>query len=181
MPRSRGLRSPRGFQGGHRRESSWGLGPGSSTLTSISTTTPAFLGSAIVPLDLGMTIVRIRGYLRVVLRSAAALGDNLTGAMGIGIATFAAVTAGIGSVPTPITEQDSDNWLYWTPVQVGSMATTAQWGSAGWALFETEVDTKAMRKFPDEMAIYAAIELATEVGTVTVNAFFDSRALLLLS
>ncbi len=38
------------------------------------------------------------------------------------------------------------------------------------------VDTKAMRKFPAEMSIYAALEVV-EIGTATLNVFFDSRAL----
>jgi hypothetical protein len=61
------------------------------------------------------------------------------------------------------------------------MATTAQWGNAGWAIFDTVVDTKAMRKQASDQSIYAAIEFGTEVGTVTVNVFFDSRALNILS
>ena len=43
-----------------------------------------------------------------------------------------------------------------------------------------EVDSKAMRKFPVEMALYAVVEIV-EVGTATINFHFDSRVLFKLS
>ncbi len=164
-----------------RRKPTWGLGPGGTGATQFSTTTPAFVGSGFAINIDGITLVRLRGYLRCVLRSVAALGDNLTGAFGIMVVKTPAFVAGISAVPTPITDQADDDWMFWTPVSVGSMATTAQWGSAGWAVFDLVVDTKAMRKVSVGDTIYAAIEFGTEVGTTTVDVFFDSRILALLT
>ncbi len=181
MPRGR-LRSGGGFQRpSPRRKSAWEEGPGSTAVTSFSTVTPAFVGSGLAVLLDGATLVRCRGHLRVIIRSVAALGDNLTGAFGIGIVKLPAFTAGIASVPTPIAEQDFESWIYWTAVSVGSMATTAQFGSAGWAFFDAVVDSKAMRKVESDDVIYAAMEFGTEVGTVTADVFFDSRLLFLLA
>ena len=139
----------------------------------------SFVGTAIQPAIEGLTVVRIRGRLSGFLEVAAAAGAGFQGAFGIGIATLAAVTAGIASVPTPITERDAENWLYWTPISTHGGDATA--GSRNWqnGAFDYEVDTKAMRKFPSEMAIYAAIEMVID-GTATLSIFFDSRSLIML-
>ena len=92
---------------------------------------------------------------------------------------MAALTAGAASVPTPITEQESENWLYWrafsckAPFPFSAGADPAGNRSAD---IEFEVDSKAMRKFPAEMGIYSIIE-TVEAGTATINFQFDSRVL----
>ena len=43
----------------------------------------------------------------------------------------------------------------------------------------TEVDSKAMRKFPSEFSLYAAIEVV-EIGVAELDVFFDSRVLVFL-
>ncbi len=63
-----------------------------------------FVGAAVTPTIEGSTMIRIRGLLNYFLLAGAAAGDGFQGAFGIGIATTAAVAAGIASVPTPITE-----------------------------------------------------------------------------
>ncbi len=176
-------RSPRGFSRGQvssRRQTAWADGPGGTAITIRSSTGSAFVGAAIVPLVEGLTVIRIRGQLVAYLESALAVQDGLQGAFGIGIATLAAVTAGIASVPTPITEMESENWLYWTPLSLHAKTALEanDWGVASQILLE--VDTKAMRKFPGEMAVYAAVEFGTSIGTATANIFFDSRALVKL-
>ena len=167
-----------------RRQTEWGLGPGGSAITSQSAGAAIFLGSVIIPVTVGLTIVRIRGELMSWLSLATTSNDGFTGAFGIGIATAAATAAGPASVPTPITEADSDNWLYHQFFSVKSpvafAAGAAQEGPSSISSFRSQVDSKAMRKFPAEMAIYAIVETA-EVGTATVHFQFDSRMLLKLS
>ena len=93
--------------------------------------------------------------------------------------TEVAFAGGIGNVPTPITEQDWDGWLYWTPISV-HVQDAADPGLGRGSTQIVEVDSKAMRKFDEGDTLMAVIELV-EVGTATGDIWFDSRALFLLS
>ena len=178
MARQRGFPLVRGRTS--RRQTSWGFGPGGTAVTAFSAGTTAFVGSSLVPVQEGMTIVRLRGRLSVFLTLATAVGDGFQGAFGIGIAPTVAVASGVGAVPSPITEQDSENWMYWTPISIhGPVVSSTELNSPAMAM-DVEVDSKAMRKFTDaEISLYAMIELV-EIGTATGQLFFDSRVLLKL-
>ena len=173
----------RSSRGSSKRLTEWGLGPGATAPVPISTTVATILGSFAVPVIPGMTVVRLRGYFRMHLTLATSAGDGFGGAFGVGIATLAAVTAGGASVPTPITEADADNWLFHRFVDVAAgfpFASAADPAGNRHAFIEFEVDSKAMRKLPLEMAIYSSLEV-TEVGTAGAQVWFDSRMLLKLS
>ena len=114
MARLRGSRPGRVTAIRSRRLTSWEFGPGGTSETAFTTSSSAFLGSA-VSLVAGVgkvTVVRTRGSFLAYLNTASALNDGYSGAIGIGIASLAAISAGIASVPTPLTEMDSDNWLF---------------------------------------------------------------------
>jgi len=170
-----------------RRASSWEEGPGQvGAQTTISSSIASITSSIVLALTDGLTVVRIRGRFHAWLKTAANAAEGFSGAFGIGITTAAALAAGAGSVPTPITEQAWEGWLYWTPIQliapIGPLTaaqTTASGmiGQLGTQIME--VDTKAMRKIGEDMAIYAAIEV-TEVGTASMDYRFDSRMLVKL-
>ncbi len=169
-----------------RRQTEWSLGPGDTSLTSISASSSVFMGAAIQALVPGLTVIRIRGELLLYLTLGTSAGDGYVGAFGIGIASLAAVTAGIASVPTPITEAGADSWLYHRFFRLSSpgVSTAAAlnvnaFGVAAGAM-RVEVDSKAMRKFPQDLAIYAAIEVV-EGGVATMDGFFNSRSLSKLS
>ena len=176
MPPRRGF--PQGKVRVPRRSSSWDAGTGGTTIDARSGSGSAFVGSAITPTTSGLTVVRTRGLLSLMLTLATAAGDGFVGAFGIGLATFAAVTAGIGSVPTPVTEIGDENWLYWSPIFAMNPIVSSA-GITRSAFQQIIVDSKAMRKFDDGMAMYAALELV-EVGTATIDIAFDSRVLSLL-
>ena len=173
-------RSHRGFSQvrSQRRVTTWEEGPGSQTVTNLSSSSVGFVGSTIIPLDEGLTIVRIRGRIMAYLMTITAAGDGFSGAFGIGIATTAAVATGIASVPTPVTEMSDDNWLYWTPFQMFGQSAGLSVGPS--EVINLEVDTKAMRKFFSGMQLYAAIEVVEE-GTAVGELWFDSRLLVKLS
>jgi len=186
MARSRGF--PRGrLQGANRRLTSWEEGPGGTAVTTITTSSSTFLGAAVTPTQDGLTQVRLRGELLYMLTAASAGLDGFVGAFGIGLATAAAVTAGAASVPTPITEQAWDGWIYWQPIFVtavgaidGSVAGDKDFPTVISGGARKEIDTKAMRKLKLEDSIYAIVEL-TEVGTAATLALqFDCRILLKL-
>ena len=176
MARSRGFPQGRTIVPRSKRLTAWEPGPGGTTSLSIVSVGSFFVGSAI-SLVAGVsenTIIRLRGQLDFMLLSAGSAGDGLQGAFGIGIATLAAVTAGIASVPTPITEVAAENWLFWHALSVHSATTTDLPDSAFQRLI---IDSKAMRKFTVADALYAAVEIGTETGVATSALRFDSRML----
>jgi len=157
-----------------RRKTSWAAGPGGTGLLSLSASVTTLVGAFVTPSEVGLTIARIWGRLTGILISGTTGGDGFQGAFGIGVATAAAVNVGITAIPTPLTEQGSENWLYWTTFSAHRSNITSDT-----ALVDIDVDTKAMRKFPGEMALYAALEVI-EIGTATMSVFFDSRVLFFL-
>ena len=142
-----------------------------------------FVGSALVPTVEGLTIARIRGYFEARLTLATAANDGFSGAFGIGIASAAAVALGVNGLPTPLTEQGAENWLYWQAFSVFGAQAYSAGGAPGMeqhgTYFRTEIDTKAMRKFPSDLALYACAEFV-EVGIATMDVWHDSRALVFL-
>ena len=131
----------------------------------------------------GVTIVRTRGMLALQLVSSAAISNGFQGAFGLGVATSAAVTAGIGSLPTPITEEDWDGWYYHSYFSIlsggvidGSAAGDQDLTNPHMAALRLTVDSKAMRKLRVDETLYAAIEV-TEEGTASMSASYNSRSL----
>jgi len=171
-----GVRRSGSFRGrtGLRRLTTWDEGTGGIAVSAITASGAFFIGAAVQALGDGLTVIRQRGELTAILSVATSALDGFSGAFGIGKATSAAVLGGIANVPTPITEQSWDGWLYWTPIQVIS-PIAAQFDN-GATVFRQTVDTKAMRKLSEDEALYAAWE-GTEVGTATMSLFWDSRVL----
>jgi len=158
-----------------RRRKGWDFGPGGTAVTVISASSSVFLGMFVQPTTDGLTLLRLRGMLSFYLTAAAAAADGFQGAIGIGIASAAAITAGAASVPTPITEQSADSWIFWSPISIH--VPVASNLLAG--VQHHVVDTKAMRKLDDTDGIYAIVELV-EVGAATIQLNFDSRILFAL-
>ena len=113
-----------------------------------------------------MTLVRTRGDLSLFLSIATDVG-GYHGAFGIAVASAPAVVAGILSVPTPITEEDWDGWLYHRyfscfaggAIAAATAAQQADQVNATSAALHFEVDSKAMRKLSVDESVYAAIEV----------------------
>ena len=172
MARSRSV----SFPGRTRRRVGWDDGTGGVPAQAVTGSTVAFVGNAVSVLTDGTTLVRTRGQLDVFLAGYSAAGDGYQGAFGIGVTTLAAVTVGITAVPTPITEQTWDGWLYWTPISVHGGEATAGDKDFGPAHQRTIVDSKAMRKLKEDQSLFAVWEV-TEIGTATAHIFWDSRCL----
>jgi len=180
-------RSSRGFprrSGSTRRLTAWGIGTGGTAVTTVASAASFQIGGSIVPAVEGLTVVRIRGFFQVQLMLATAASDGMTGAFGIGIATAAAVAGGMGTVPTPITESGSETWLYHQFFSVTGQQLFAAGAGPGAeqhnTFFRADIDSKSMRKFPDDMSIYAVVEVGTEVGTASIDVHHDSRVLVKL-
>ena len=125
----------------------------------------------------GLTLVRTRGELLIRLTAASAISEGFFGAFGIGVVTVAAFTAGAASVPTPVTEETWDGWLYHTYWQCISQSAGVIENSS-W--YRKTIDSKAMRKLAVDEIIFAVVEF-TEVGTSGVSFNFNSRILMKLS
>ena len=164
-----------------RRRTGWEDGPGRDTVqTAITASANAIATSALVSLEDGLTVARLRGRLEMWLSAADAVNSGFSGAFGIGIATSDAISVGATAVPTPITEQDWDGWLFWQSFGLFAPigALTASTSLDGTQL-RMDVDSKAMRKFDENMALYAVVEVG-EVASATLQWRFDSRLLLFL-
>ena len=172
MARSRGFPRARASSGVSRQ---WGVGPGGSGITTLVATGSAFLGSSLVTTGEELTVMRTRGIVDMFIKGAgAADGDGFFGAVAIGKTTQAAIAAGITAVPTPLTESDWDGWFWhsFLSVHVGDISL----GGRPESHQRIEVDSKAMRKFDPKDALYAVVEVV-EIGTTTLNVFFDTRML----
>ena len=173
MPRRSGLIQARG----PRRLTNWGAGPGGSAGQGFSASGAAILGGGVQFGSAG-TVVRIRGSLSAFLSSYTSAGDGFHCAIGVGLASLAAFTVGIGSLPTPITELGWDGWLWHRLFDVhGSLAAGSTAVGVANSGVDIEVDSKAMRKVSDEMVVFAAAEVV-EAGTAAMTIHFDSRMLL---
>ena len=162
-----------------RRLTAWGVGPESPGQT-VNSTTPILWTSGSVLSSGGeqVTIVRIRGDLTLVLDTVSAALSGFAGAVGIGIVTTAAFTAGVGSIPTPITEEDWDGWMWHTYFTLRSVtATVADGANAVTNVLRVPIDTKAMRKQTSDMTLFGAIEASNEFGTASMSIVANSRVL----
>ena len=161
-----------------KRLTQWGQGPGGTGAISFSASSASLLGAA-VTFGAAGTVVRIRGALSANLISYTNSSDGFHCAAAIGLVSLAAFTAGIASVPTPITEAAFDGWLWHKFFFVhGGLAAGATAVGVQSAL-QIEIDTKAMRKVSDEMAIFGVMEVV-ESGTAVMEVHFNNRLLLKL-
>ena len=171
-----------------RRKTSWNVGPSTGTNgtpeSAISTGTALLANlSATVSQD-GQTVVRIRGDLLLYLVTASASGEGMSGAFGIGLATSAAVAVGVTAVPTPLTEESNDNWLYHRYFSLFSAADVVAAGVSEnqalvhplSAVMHEPIDSKAMRKVNIGDSIYMALE-TEEAGTAVIRWAANCRLL----
>jgi len=164
---------------GTRRKTEWDFGPGGTGVTSLSATGSTALGSSI-QLTEKATIVRLRGRMNGFLTIASSGGDGFHGALGIGVFNLPAIVAGVASLPTPLTELAWDGWLYHQFFDVHAhSAVEAEFNDS--TTFDYEVDSKAMRIMEaTDQALLALVEVV-EIGTATMNIFFESRVLFKLA
>ena len=181
--RGSGFRTTRG----QRRKTAWEIGTqtgtdGSAQSITTSSSTVA-TGAFTIALD-GITLIRTRGELLLIQKSANVAGAGFSGAFGIAVANSAAITAGVASLPTPITEEAWDGWLYHRYFTMAS-GGVVDGGAAQDELavigmnLRLEVDSKAMRKLEVDQGVYAVLEVI-EAGTSTMDWYFNSRSLIKL-
>ena len=167
--------------------SSWEVGPetsGGGGPQAFSGTGAILAGTAVQAAVDGLTLIRTRGEFLMYLLSATAAGDGFHGAIGIAKATTAAIVAGAASVPTPITEEAWDGWLYHRyvsliapgPMAVATAAQETLQHANVTAAIRIELDSKAMRKQSVDEGFYFAVEF-TAHGTAAAEFLMNSRML----
>jgi len=140
---------------GQRRATFWGRSPADTGVTGLAAAT-AVLDSTAVSADPGETIVRVRGMISIRSDQLAA-SEDVVGAVGFAVASDQAVAVGVGSLPTPYTDQDSDLWFvhqFFTHSFTFGDATG--FGQPAMSVFS--FDSKAMRKFPLGTTLIVVVE-----------------------
>ena len=170
----------RGFHPGNAtswRQTGWDVGPGGPAPTSITGSGAQILGSGISALTDGLTLVRVRGFIEIVMELGG-VGEGFTGAVGLCVVTDDAFAVGITALPSSITDMSDDVWMYhrFFSLHAGAVSATAALARIheSW-----EVDSKAMRKIPQGKTLAMVLEV-TEIGTADATIAFDSRVLLKL-
>ncbi len=170
MARRRGV--SRNFQRSPRRLTNWTFGFLTGGVQAVAVN--AALASAILDPEVAEvtngTLIRVRGVIRAQITSAAGV-DGLIG-FGIAVVEQRAFTAGIAAnaLPRPISEGGDDIWL-WHGVMPLWGDNAPSDAIAGNATFE--VDSKAMRKFEDNVTV----ALIAESDTVAFEYGYGLRVL----
>ena len=164
----------RQFRGrvGPRRATQW--------IASTAETAVSSLAGSSVVLDQSFgfgepaTIVRVRGSLWVASDQVAAT-ERPFGAIGFATVTDQALAIGVTAVPSPITDQSSEEWLLWQPFFVDYTFLDATGVLQTYR--EYPLESKAMRKMGDSTSVIVVLENAATVG---MNYLMEFRMLVKL-
>ena len=167
----------RGSSRGSVRKTAW-LGGATPVSTAVAGSTKVLLqslSSAVLVAALGpeSTIIRTRG--RVMVFSDQAVADeSQLGAIGMAVVSDQARSTGITAVPGPVTDSSWDGWFLWEPIiqrfLIGSGVGFEQ--LAAEATIGFGLDSKAMRKVPDDSAIVIVVESAAASAGFTITEYF---------
>jgi len=147
----------RQFSSGPRRMTQW-----AGSVDQVNATTLA-AGAAVLDQSLSQatlgqlvpaTVVRTRGSIWIASDQVSA-NEEAWGALGFAVVTEQARVAGVGSIPTPISEEANEQWFVWQPF-LGYFAT-----GQGATWHRHDFDSKAQRKVQEGDAIVVAIENAS--------------------
>ncbi len=124
------------------------------------------------------TVMRTRGSISV-LSDQIITSEEPFGAIGMCIVSDQAAAVGISSIPTPMTEAESDLWFvhefFYAPV---TFVTAVGMGDISQTF---HFDSKAMRKVAPNETIFGSVSAETEVGAATLAFVADTRMLVKLS
>lgn len=161
-------------RGGPRRSTLWlGFAP-DTTVTALAANASAI--DQFFTFSESSTIVRTRGTLWI--GSDQESNDEIAfGALGMGVVSTPAFTAGVALVPTPSTEMEDDLWFQWLPWFTNLLFSDATGFQAN--LFSRyDFDSKAMRKVHNGDTLVVVLENDIAVG---VNFMIMFRMLLKLN
>ena len=145
----------------HRRGTFWARSPSDANVTVLAGLS-AVIDSTALPQAEGVTVIRMRGQI-IVGSDQNAASEDWVGAVGACIVSDQAVAAGVASVPTPYTDQDSD--LFFMHQYFGGsveVVSAAGFDRRGMSVFP--FDSKAMRKFAVGSTLAVIVENGASVG-----------------
>ena len=179
MALRRGFQYPR--SSGHKRLTAWAGGP-LEVDGSVSSSVARLWSSGIVLTgESEVTIVRIRGIVSLTVQTASAPGAGFRGAVGLGIVSLPAFTAGVASLPIPNSDPEWPGWMWHSFFDLRSITGMISDGvNAGALIAKIPVDTKAMRKFGEQQVLVGVTEVV-ESDTATMEIEAQTRVLLKLS
>jgi len=152
---------------GPRRHTLWGASADATAVTALGGATSvlaqSFSEATLTAFGASpSTVIRIRGSLYVQSDQSVA-GERPFGALGCAVVSEQARAAGIASLPSPITDEDSDLFFLWIPWQAA--ATVSSTGGTFYDLmYDFPFDSKAMRKIQAGDALVTTIENAALAG-----------------
>ena len=116
-----------------------------------------------------LTIVRTRGQMLVTIVDNSGVRQIMQGAMGIILVSSDAFSAGIGSLPGPISD-DQNDWYVWAPFTLSTLDGTAD-DQAISQTVRVDFDSRGMRKskFGDVAAIVLEIESDVAAGGIDAS------------
>jgi len=150
-----------GRRGGQKRLTEW-IGPADQGYLSVASAGATLIGFG--SFETSATIVRTRGM--VSIRAAVSAGLDIIGAIGVGIVSTEAFTAGIASVPEPFSDADWGGWYVWRSFSYRFDSVT-QVGVFP-SVWDFEVDSKAMRKIGSNETLVIVAE--SQAGAYFVSA-----------
>ncbi len=164
-----------------RRKTAWGLGPGADVLPiTAGTNRVLWTFGTILGLDSEVTIVRVRGILQLWLDLATSAGDGFAGAAGMGLVNSDAFAAGAGSIPGPFSDPGWEGWQwhhYWNLRGVAAQSQGQDVSRNANADQLIIIDSKAMRKFSENMTFFGMVETDFETGTAGMVFSANTRVL----
>ena len=94
------------------------------------------------------------------------------GAIGFQVANNNAITAGVGSLLTPVTDASDEAWFLWAPLtNKHAFATAAGFDSNGGRTFM--IDSKAQRRLQDGQSLALVVENASATTGLIISVTFS--------
>ena len=143
-----------------RRLTQWFRSADVSVYTSLGGSS-AILDQQLANITEPVTCVRMRGSIDIISDQEIGI-ERPFGAVGACVVSDQALAAGVGSVPTPITDKDSDLWV----MHQYFHAPVTHLSSVGYTKVNQtfEFDSKAMRKIPADTTLIWVVESGSTVG-----------------
>jgi len=161
-----------------RRIKTWGVGPEARD-QAIVANGKTLWGSGTTP-SAPLTVIRTRGIAACYLTLSTSALDGFLGAHGIYMMTEDAFAVGVTAAFDPLTDANSDMWLWHSFFDIRAISTTIADGvNAVAAVSKVEIDSKAMRKGFDPERVMVGVTGVLESGTASMELFAQCRQLFL--
>ena len=168
-------RFPRHDTHGQRRLTEWGSFEAMIRAVGIGSAGSAGAQATGVTANERLTLVRLRGHGFIHMDAGAALDAIIVG-IGLTIVDEEAFAAGVGSLPTPLTDMESD-WVWHGVFALGPAVSATDDGGDLSRNVQFEIDSKAMRKIRTDQTLAFVTEGTVVAGTPTYDIFAVARQL----